>query len=73
MSKVHDAIEEILKKYGDCQANLGSESARKEIANEICREVLSTAKMSLIREIVEAKNIIEHLKNNESWPHSDIY
>ena len=73
MSRIHDAIEAILKKYGDCQVNLGSDSARKEIANEICREVLSTAKMSLIREIRDAKKTIEDLKQDDRWPHNDVY
>lgn len=74
MTNVHEEIELILKKHGEHQANLSSEAARKIIADDICKSVLSRGKTILLEEI---KSLRERLAEIEElvveWPHNDVY
>jgi hypothetical protein len=63
MTNVHEAIEEILKRYGKAQTNLSSEAAQKMITNEICNCVLSKTKTDLLDEI---KALRDKLKKSAS-------
>ena len=74
MTNIHEEIEKILEHHGEKQANLGSEAARKMIADEICESVLSRGKTILLEEV---KSLRLRLTEIESlvvaWPNNDVY
>ncbi len=74
MTNIHEEIEQILLKYGEAQTNLLSDSARKMIAEEICRRALSRSKTMLLDEIKDLRTEVESIRELiVSWPPNDVY
>ena len=74
MTSIHEEIEKILLKYGEAQTNLSSDSARKMIANEICKSVLSKSKTTLLDEVKSLRLEVEEIRDMvTNWPPNDVY